>query len=92
MKARYRRWLQTLEAHRLDGFLVSHPPNLRYLFNFTGSAGLALCLGAEAHLIVDSRYMEQSRLRNRQLSEHAGRDIPGGHSQRDTLEVQQLRG
>ena len=60
LKARYRRWLKNLEAHRLDGFLVSHPPNLRYLFNFTGSAGLALCLGADTHLIVDSRYIEQA--------------------------------
>ncbi len=60
MKARFRRWLKALEAHRLDGFLVSHPPNLRYLFNYTGSAGLALYLGADTHLIVDSRYMEQA--------------------------------
>ncbi len=60
LEARYRRWLKALEAHRLDGFLVSHPPNLRYLFNYTGSAGLAFCLGAETHLIVDSRYTEQA--------------------------------
>ncbi len=60
LEARYRRWLEALEAHRLDGFLVTHPPNLRYLFNFTGSTGLACFLGAETHLIVDSRYREQA--------------------------------
>ena len=49
-----------MEAHRLDGFLVTHSPNLRYLLNFTGSTGLACFLGAETHLIVDSRYMEQA--------------------------------
>ncbi len=60
LESRYRRWLKALEAHRLDGFLVTHPPNLRYLFNFTGSTGLACFLGAETHLIVDSRYLEQA--------------------------------
>jgi len=60
LESRYRRWLKALEAHRLDGFLITHPPNLRYLFNFTGSAGLACFLGAETHLIVDSRYMAQA--------------------------------
>lgn len=62
---RFRRWLEGLEAHRLDGFLVTHPPNLRYLFNFTGSAGLACCLAAESHLIVDSRYIEQAASQTR---------------------------
>ena len=60
LESRYRRWLKALEAHRLDGFLVTHPPNIRYLFNFTGSSALACFLGAETHLIVDSRYMEQA--------------------------------
>ena len=60
LESRYRRWLQVLEAHRLDGFLVTHSPNLRYLFNFSGSTGLACFLGTETHLIVDSRYMEQA--------------------------------
>ncbi|MDA2939260.1 aminopeptidase P family protein, partial [Acidobacteria bacterium AH-259-A15] len=57
---RYRRWLRRFEAHRLDGFLVTHPPNLSYLFNFTGSTGLACCLSEESYLIVDSRYIEQA--------------------------------
>ncbi len=57
LESRYGRWLKALEGHRLDGFLVTHPPNLRYLFNFTGSTGLACFLGAETHLIVDSRYL-----------------------------------
>ncbi len=59
-KARHQQWLETLEAHQLDGFLISHPPNLSYLFHFNGSAGLACCLSGECHLIVDSRYVEQA--------------------------------
>lgn len=58
---RYRRWLHCQEVDRLDGFLVTHPPNLSYLFNFTGSAGLALCLDGETHLLVDSRYLERAK-------------------------------
>lgn len=44
----------------LDGFLVTHPPNLRYLFGFTGSLGAALVTEREAVLLVDSRYIEQA--------------------------------
>lgn len=44
----------------LDGFLVSHPPNLRYLFGFTGSLGVAFVTDADCILLVDSRYLEQA--------------------------------
>jgi len=45
----------------LDGLLITHPPNLYYLFGFSGSFGVALWLDGEATLIVDSRYLEQAR-------------------------------
>ena len=60
-RGRYGRFLSRLEDHGLDGFLVQHGPNLTYLFNFTGSAGFACCLGHETILLVDSRYLEQAR-------------------------------
>ena len=60
-RGRYGRFLTELEDRDLDGFLVQHGPNLTYLFNFTGSAGLACCLGGETILLVDSRYHEQAR-------------------------------
>jgi len=60
-RGRYGRFLTQLEDRGLDGFLVRHGPNLTYLFNFTGSAGLACCLGQETILLVDSRYLEQAR-------------------------------
>ncbi len=44
----------------MDGFLVTHPPNLFYLFGFSGSAGLALTLDGDTSLIVDGRYIEQA--------------------------------
>ncbi|MCH8820124.1 MAG: aminopeptidase P family protein [Acidobacteria bacterium] len=57
---RHRQWLKSLEANQLDGFLIGHPPNLFYLFRFSGSTGLACCLAGECYLIVDSRYIEQA--------------------------------
>jgi len=57
---RYRRFLDALKARGVDGFLVNHPPNLFYLFGFSGSAGLAITLDGETSLIVDGRYIEQA--------------------------------
>ena len=59
--SRYRRWLEQLEAEQLDGFLLTHPPNLTYLFNFTASTAMGCCLAGESFLIVDSRYIESAR-------------------------------
>ncbi len=58
---RHRRFLEGVSVRKLDGFLVTHPPNLQYLFNFKGSTGLALCLEGESRLLVDSRYFEQAQ-------------------------------
>ena len=58
---RFKHFLHRLETNHLDGFLVFHPPNLRYLFNFTGSTGQACCFGPETYLVVDSRYFEQAQ-------------------------------
>jgi Xaa-Pro aminopeptidase len=58
--SRYRQFLKRIEQAELDGFLVTHPANLAYLFNFQGSAGFALALQGETRLLVDSRYIEQA--------------------------------
>lgn len=55
---RFQRFLQLVEKRQLDGFVVSHPVHLDYLFNFRGSAGLAAVVDGQARLIVDSRYLE----------------------------------
>jgi Xaa-Pro aminopeptidase len=44
----------------LDGLLVSHLPNIRYLSGFTGSAALLLIAGRGATLISDFRYAAQA--------------------------------
>ncbi len=59
-EARCRRLLSAVESQQLDGLLVTHPPQLRYLFGFSGSTGIALCTPEERWLLVDSRYGEQA--------------------------------
>jgi Xaa-Pro aminopeptidase len=44
----------------LDGILVTHGPNIRYLTGFTGSAGLLLLTPSRTTLITDFRYAEQA--------------------------------
>jgi Xaa-Pro aminopeptidase len=50
-----------LAAARLDAFLISHLPNVRYLCGFTGSAGALLVFPRKAVLFTDGRYQVQAR-------------------------------
>jgi Xaa-Pro aminopeptidase len=49
-----------LEADGLDGLLVTHLPNIRYLTGFTGSAALLLVRRDASILISDFRYAAQA--------------------------------
>jgi Xaa-Pro aminopeptidase len=51
---------QLLVAEGLDGLLVTHLPNIRYLSGFTGSAGLLLLRTDQSILISDFRYAAQA--------------------------------
>jgi Xaa-Pro aminopeptidase len=51
-----------LRERKLDAFLVSLSPNLRYLSGFTGSNGALLILPDEAILFTDPRYQIQASL------------------------------
>lgn len=48
------------EAEGLDGLLVTHLPNIRYLAGFTGSAALLLVRADASILISDFRYAAQA--------------------------------
>jgi Xaa-Pro aminopeptidase len=58
--------LQTLSATlpklRVDYFLITHLPNVRYLCGFTGSAGALLVGGGEPVFFTDGRYTEQAHV------------------------------
>jgi len=45
---------------RVDAFLISHLPNIRYLCGFSGSAGLLLVEPCKSTLFTDSRYTFQA--------------------------------
>jgi Xaa-Pro aminopeptidase len=58
---RLERVRQAMRAERLDAFVVTHLPNVRYLTNFSGSAGLVLVTSAQASLVADFRYASAVR-------------------------------
>ena len=59
--SRQKRFAQTLIDSHLEGFIVTHPANLRYLCGYTGSNGLLLFLGGRPVFFTDGRYTQQAR-------------------------------
>jgi Xaa-Pro aminopeptidase len=57
---RQKTFQQTLNDEDLDGFVVTHAANVRYLCGFTGSNGLMLFLGGRRVFFTDGRYTEQA--------------------------------
>jgi Xaa-Pro aminopeptidase len=57
---RMRALRQAMAAGGLDAFLIIHPPNVRYLCGFTGSAGVLLAEPRRSVLFTDSRYTIQA--------------------------------
>lgn len=45
----------------LDAVLVTHPPNVRYLTGFSGTAGAIVLTAARVFLVVDFRYVTTAR-------------------------------
>ncbi|MGH9412396.1 MAG: M24 family metallopeptidase [Terriglobales bacterium] len=52
---------QRMAQGGVDGLLVTHLPNVRYLCGFSGSNALLLVSAARALLFTDGRYREQAR-------------------------------
>jgi Xaa-Pro aminopeptidase len=52
---------EQLAGWRADALLVTHPPNIRYLCGFTGSAGVLAIHAGKPVLFTDGRYTEQAR-------------------------------
>ena len=59
--SRLKKCEHTLIEQDLDGFVVTHPANLRYLCGFTGSNGLLLFLAGRRVFFTDGRYTQQAR-------------------------------
>ena len=60
-RGRQQRLQDSLSAIRLDALLVTHPPNIRYLCGFTGSAGVLVISGKKQVFFTDGRYTGQAR-------------------------------
>lgn len=62
LKARHKNVREALKALELDGLMLTHPPDLAYLTNFTGEDSVGLFTKKEIHLVTDFRYTEQASL------------------------------
>ena len=58
--ARQKKFQETIAAEKLDGFVSTHPANLRYLCGYTGSNGLLLFLDGRRRFFTDGRYTAQA--------------------------------
>jgi Xaa-Pro aminopeptidase len=56
LAARHAKLRQSLVAADLDGLVVTHLPNVFYLTNFLGTAGIAVMMRDRLHLLLDFRY------------------------------------
>jgi len=56
LAVRHAKLRDRLRAASLDALVVTHLPNLFYLTNFAGTAGIAVVTAERLHLIVDFRY------------------------------------
>src|SRR5262249_37339754 len=69
--ARQKKLAIAMRQAGLDGLLVAHLPNVRYLCGFTGSAGVLLFLVGErshkARFYTDGRYTQQA---NEEVKNH----------------------
>ena len=59
--SRLARIRDAIRVGNLDAFVVSNPPNIRYLTGFNGSAGILVLAPAGWVLLVDFRYVIAAR-------------------------------
>jgi Xaa-Pro aminopeptidase len=62
LKVRHKNVRDAMKHLKLDGLLLTHPPDLAYLTNFTGDDSIGLVAEKDIHLITDFRYEEQAAI------------------------------
>src|SRR3954471_23205492 len=62
LKVRQKAVRDALKELKLDGLLLTHPPDLAYLTNFTGEDSIGLITDKDFFLVTDFRYKEQADL------------------------------
>src|SRR5204863_8993747 len=62
LKVRHKSVRDAMKHLKLDGLLLTHPPDLAYLTNFTGDDSIGLITEKDIHLVTDFRYEEQAQI------------------------------
>src|SRR5687767_12564330 len=62
LKVRHKAVRDAMKELKLDAILLTHPPDLAYLTNFTGDDSVGLITEKDFHLVTDFRYQEQAEL------------------------------
>ena len=62
LKVRQKAVRDAMKELKLDGLLLTHPPDLAYLTNFTGEDSTGLITDKDFFLVTDFRYKEQADL------------------------------
>jgi Xaa-Pro aminopeptidase len=62
LSVRKKRALAAAQAAGVEGLLVTHLPDVRYLCGFTGSSAALVLMGARAVLFTDGRYTAQAKV------------------------------
>jgi Xaa-Pro aminopeptidase len=62
LKVRQKAVRAAMKELNLDGLLLTHPPDLHYLTNFTGEDSVGLITQKDFFLVTDFRYKEQAAL------------------------------
>jgi len=62
LKVRHKSVRDAMKALKLDGMMLTHPPDLAYLTNFTVDDSIGLITDKEFHLVTDFRYEEQAAI------------------------------
>jgi Xaa-Pro aminopeptidase len=62
LKVRHKAVRAAMKELNLDGLLLTHPPDLHYLTNFTGEDSVGLITHREIYLVTDFRYKEQAQI------------------------------
>jgi Xaa-Pro aminopeptidase len=70
LKVRHQNVRAAMKELKLDGLLLTHPPDLAYLTNFTGDDSIGLITEKDFFLATDFRYKEQADLEAGWLKQH----------------------
>jgi Xaa-Pro aminopeptidase len=62
LKARQKSVRDAMKELNLDGMMLTHPPDLAYLTNFTGDDSVGLITAKDLYLVTDFRYKEQAEI------------------------------